>query len=90
MNKDLNANDDEQGEGWGDDKIELPPDLVSLTIFSFESILILFLFIYRKELVLVVEVKMKMMQVDTLLLQPKVNPYHKHGYKIRNYQLIMF
>jgi hypothetical protein len=25
----LNPNSDEQGEGWGDSEIELPPDLVS-------------------------------------------------------------
>jgi hypothetical protein len=25
----LNSNQDEQGEGWGDSEIELPPDLVS-------------------------------------------------------------
>ena len=33
MNKDnFKNNQDEQGEGWGDSEIELPPDLVSYFI----------------------------------------------------------
>ena len=28
----LHGNSDEQGEGWGDSEIELPPDLVSLLL----------------------------------------------------------
>jgi hypothetical protein len=30
----VHNNQDEQGEGWGDSEIELPPDLVSHFIFS--------------------------------------------------------
>lgn len=29
MNQNASANQDEKGEGWGDDALELPPDLVS-------------------------------------------------------------
>jgi hypothetical protein len=83
-----NSNQDEQGEGWGDSEIELPPDLVSYQI-SFSN-KIIFFSIDRKELVRLVVLVMKMMQADILSLQQKVNQYHKLGHKIRNYRLIMF
>jgi hypothetical protein len=89
INKDhRNSNQDEQGEGWGDSEIELPPDLVSYQI-SFSN-RIIFFSIDRKELVRLVVLVMKMMQADILSLQQKVNQYHKLGHKIRNYRLIMF
>ena len=47
----ISAGQDEQGEGWGDTDLELPPDLVSDSSLSNNSLLLrmTILYVHRKE-----------------------------------------
>ena len=88
----ISGGQDEQGEGWGDTDLELPPDLVSDSSL-WKSLLFfrkLTLYVHRKELAQLVVWGMKMMLVDILLHLPKANLFHNIGHKIPNWLSIMF